>query len=161
MRNGDLLISVSKMSDPRYETLVAAHELIEAMLCRQAGISERAVDAFDRHYEAHRKAGDQSEPGDDPRAPYHRQHVAATKIERELAALLGVVWATIRKRGRRASVARRGLLAHEPHRPVPVIRQRLKCSAIRPNHARTGPRRDPKALCSKIERQKTSISVRF
>ena len=93
-RNGDLLISVSKMSDPRYETLVAAHELIEAMLCRQAGVDERAVDAFDRSYEAHRKAGDQSEPGDDPRAPYHRQHVAATKFERDLAALLGVEWDT-------------------------------------------------------------------
>jgi hypothetical protein len=96
-RNGDLLISVSRMSDPRYETLVAAHELVEAILCRQAGVDERAVDAFDKHYEAHRKAGDVSEPGDQPAAPYHRQQVAATKIERELAALLGVPWAAYEK----------------------------------------------------------------
>jgi hypothetical protein len=85
------------MSDPRYETLVATHELIEAILCRQAGISERAVDAFDKHYKAHRKDDDMSEPGDSPAAPYHRQHVAATKIERELAALLGVDWDTYGK----------------------------------------------------------------
>jgi hypothetical protein len=96
-RNGDLLISVSRMSDPRYETLIAAHELVEAILCRQAGVDARAVDAFDRAYEARRKAGDVSEPGDSPTAPYHRQHQAATKIERELAALLDVDWATYEK----------------------------------------------------------------
>jgi hypothetical protein len=96
-RNGDLLISVSRMSDPRYETLLAAHELVEAILCRQAGVDARAVDAFDKHYEAHRKAGDVSEPGDQPAAPYHRQHQAATEIERALAALLGVDWKTYEK----------------------------------------------------------------
>jgi hypothetical protein len=96
-RNGDLLISVSRMSDPRYETLVAAHELVEAILCRRAGVDERAVDTFDKHYEAHRKAGDVSEPGDDPRAPYHRQHVAATEFERQLAVLLGVNWGSYEK----------------------------------------------------------------
>ncbi len=31
-RQGNLTIRVSAMSDPRYETLVAVHELIEAIL---------------------------------------------------------------------------------------------------------------------------------
>lgn len=53
-------------------------------------MSPEAVDRFDRAYEAKRKPGDDSEPGDDPRAPYHKQHVLAEKIERLLAAELGV-----------------------------------------------------------------------
>jgi hypothetical protein len=43
-------------------------------------------------YEAKRKPGDTSEPGDDAKAPYHREHVFATKIERLLAVELGVNW---------------------------------------------------------------------
>jgi len=90
---GNLQIRVSRLSDPRYETLVAVHELVEAVLCREAGVSEREVDAFDMAYERHRKPGDLGEPGDDPRAPYHRQHAAATWFEKALAGKLGVDWA--------------------------------------------------------------------
>ena len=46
--NGDnLYISVSKMSDPRYELLVAVHELVEVLLCKERGISQVLVDKFD------------------------------------------------------------------------------------------------------------------
>jgi hypothetical protein len=55
-------------------------------------VSPAAVDKFDRAYEAKRKPGDDSELGDDPRAPYHKQHVFAEKIERLLATELGVDW---------------------------------------------------------------------
>jgi hypothetical protein len=34
------------------------------VLSRQAGVSERAVDAFDMAYERRRKPGDLREPGD-------------------------------------------------------------------------------------------------
>jgi hypothetical protein len=61
-------------------------------LCRQAGVKEADVDRFDMAYEKHRKAGDVSEPGDDPAAPYHAQHVAATWFEMRLAEKLGVDW---------------------------------------------------------------------
>jgi hypothetical protein len=88
-----LHITVSKLSDPRYEFLVAAHEMIEAYLALHAGISPAAVDRFDKAYEARRKPGDLSEPGDDPRAPYHFAHAFATKIEKQLAKQLGVGWA--------------------------------------------------------------------
>jgi hypothetical protein len=87
-----LHITVTRMSDPRYETLVAAHELVEAVLCRQAGVSEAAVDAFDKAYERHRPPGDNSESGDSAGAPYHRQHLVATRVERHLAKLLKVNW---------------------------------------------------------------------
>jgi hypothetical protein len=89
---GNLHITVSKMSDQRYEFLVAAQEMIEAYLAMHAGVSPEAVDRFDRAYEAKRKPGDDSEPGDDPRAPYHRQRMFASKIERSLAKQLGVDW---------------------------------------------------------------------
>jgi hypothetical protein len=89
---GNLHITVSKMSDQRYEFLIGMHEAIEAYLAIHAGVSPEAVDKFDRAYEAKRKPGDDSEPGDDPRAPYHREHVFATKVERLLAHELGVDW---------------------------------------------------------------------
>jgi hypothetical protein len=76
-----------------YEFLVGMHEAIEAVLCQHAGISPDAVDRFDKAYEARRKPGDLSEPGDDPRAPYHHQHQVATSIEKRLAKQLDVDWA--------------------------------------------------------------------
>ena len=48
-------------------------EAIEAYLAMHAGVSPEAVDEFDRAYQAKRKAGDDSEPGDDPKAPYRKQ----------------------------------------------------------------------------------------
>jgi hypothetical protein len=62
---------------------------IEAYLAIHAGVSPEAVDKFDKAYEAHRKQGDDSEPGDDPKAPYYQ---IATGIERTLAVELGVDW---------------------------------------------------------------------
>lgn len=91
-RGNVLHIRVSKMSDPRYEFLVALHELVEVYLCRHDGVTEKSVDRFDRTFERRRKKGNTDEPGDDPRAPYRRQHCVATGIERIAAALLGVSW---------------------------------------------------------------------
>jgi hypothetical protein len=91
--DGGVLVVVSRMSDQRYEFLVALHELIEAYLCKHAGISEGKVTAFDKAFETARKPGDLSEPGDDPAAPYHDQHKNATVLEVQLAAMLGVDWA--------------------------------------------------------------------
>jgi hypothetical protein len=89
---GNLHITVSKMSDQRYEFLIGMHEVIEAYLAVHAGISPAAVDKFDEAYEARRKPGDTSEPGDSANAPYHREHVFAEKMERMLAKELGVSW---------------------------------------------------------------------
>jgi hypothetical protein len=93
LRPDGLHIYVSKMSDQRYEFLVGMHEAIEAYLALHAGISPAAVNRFDKAYEAKGRPGDLSEPGDDPRAPYHRQHQVATSIEKRLAKQLGVDWA--------------------------------------------------------------------
>lgn len=89
---GDLTISVSNTSNWKYEALVAVHELCEVLMCKNDGVSQEDVDEFDQAYEAHRKPNDDSEPGDDPAAPYRKQHFIATNIERILAVALGVDW---------------------------------------------------------------------
>lgn len=90
--NGNLTINVSDMKDWRYEFLVAFHELIEAMLCKQRGISQEEVDDFDIAFEARRVRGDLSEPGDNALAPYYNEHQFATCLERLMALELGVIW---------------------------------------------------------------------
>lgn len=90
--NGDLTIKVSKLSDWRREMLIAVHELAEVLICKQQGITQESVDAFDKEYEANRTEDNLNEPGDEPTAPYVKQHCIATGIERILAAELGVSW---------------------------------------------------------------------
>lgn len=87
-----LQIRVSEMGDDRYHFLVALHELVEATLCNDRGISVLEVDEFDKAFEAKRPAGNTDEPGDDPDAPYHLEHGFATGIERLLASALGLNW---------------------------------------------------------------------
>lgn len=69
-----------------YLALVFVHELIEALLCRSARITTDVVDSFDRSF-----VGD-SEPGDDPLAPYHREHTMAESVERQFAKALNLSW---------------------------------------------------------------------
>jgi len=85
---------VSKMNSV-YEFLVLIHEMIEWFLCKQHGISEESVTAFDLQFEERRKLGlerEDAEPGDDRKAPYHKEHRFATKIEKLVARALRVSW---------------------------------------------------------------------
>jgi hypothetical protein len=79
-------IRVSDLGNRECEILVAFHELVEAVLCKDRGISGEAVDAHDRAY-----AGD-GEPGAAADSPYRAEHLMATSFEMQLAALLGVQW---------------------------------------------------------------------
>jgi len=89
---GNLTIRVSKLSNWRREALVAVHELVEVLLCKHEGITQESVDEFDKQFESTRPPDNFDEPGDDPSAPYVKQHCTATGIERLLAAQLGVNW---------------------------------------------------------------------
>lgn len=89
--DGTLHIKVSKLSDERREVLIAVHELVEVVLCKQAGITVEQVDKFDMETFDYKDHPDE-EPGDDPSAPYVKQHCIATGVERILAAELGVNW---------------------------------------------------------------------
>lgn len=91
-KDGVLLINVSDLGDWRYEALVAVHELVEVLLCKEAGVTTKEVDRFDIAFEKRRKPGNEDEPGDDNKAPYRRQHCFATAVERMMAAEMDVAW---------------------------------------------------------------------
>ena len=79
-----LHIKVSDMGDWKKELLVGVHEMVETMLCKESGVTEEQVDAFDlSHSEEH-------EPGENPDAPYYHQHKNAIYIEDMLMQFLGV-----------------------------------------------------------------------
>ena len=89
-------VRVSDMGNSDYELLVAIHELVEWYLTAKRGIKPEDIDDFDIKFEALRSTapeviGDQ-EPGHMVSAPYHKEHVTAERIERILAAELGVDW---------------------------------------------------------------------
>lgn len=90
--DGTLRIKVSEMSDWRHEACVAVHELVEVLMCKQAGVTVEMVDKFDKDFEAHRHPDSVEEPGDSMDAPYRLQHGIASGIERVLGAELGVDW---------------------------------------------------------------------
>lgn len=95
---GDTLhIRVSKLSNWRYEFLIALHELVEVFLCRHSGVTQKQVDKFDIVFEKRRKPGNTDEPGDGKKAPYRTQHCIATGVERIAAAFLGVSWGDYEK----------------------------------------------------------------
>lgn len=92
---GTLQIKVSDMGNKDYEHLVALHELVEVLLCQKRGITTEEVDQFDKQFEKDREAGlhtDDEEAGDDPKAPYRKEHFFATNIEALMSAELGVDW---------------------------------------------------------------------
>lgn len=90
--NGVLRIFVSEELPEDSQDLVAIHELCEAKMCIANGVTQKQVDDFDMNFEANRKDGDESEPGDHVEAPYHKQHRISTAIETMLAAQMGVGW---------------------------------------------------------------------
>jgi hypothetical protein len=99
--DGTLRIKVSEEMGADSCLLVALHELFERKLLEKRGVTTQQVDDFDIAYEkAHREGGtlegkrlDESEPGDDPTAPYHSEHEKSTALEMIAAMLMGVDWA--------------------------------------------------------------------
>jgi hypothetical protein len=85
----NLQIRVSELGDWRKEMAVAFHELFEVLACKASGITQETVDEFDMSWTPH---DDIDEPGDDPKAPYHREHLGALKAEMSLADALGLDW---------------------------------------------------------------------
>lgn len=88
--NGDLQVQIGPMSDWRREVLLGIHEAVEAILCKNNHVPQAAVDAFDQEYD--KTHSTDCNAGDDPAAPYRREHCFATAVERMLCAELGVNW---------------------------------------------------------------------
>ena len=91
--NGKDQIRISDMNNSDYEFLVMIHELIELYLCKKRGIKEGDISAFDIEFEKNREEGNVDEPGDNPNAPYRKEHSFAINIEKQLAIELNVNWA--------------------------------------------------------------------
>lgn len=87
---GDLQVRVSPLSDWRREVLLGIHEAVEAIMCKHNGVTQQQVDAFDIEYDKTHTFDVNA--GDDPAAPYAREHCFATAIERILCAELDVNW---------------------------------------------------------------------
>jgi len=89
---GDLQVRISPMSDWRYEALLQIHETVEAIMCKHNGVTQQSVDEFDVEFDKTHALD--LNAGDDPAAPYKREHCLATAIERILCAELDVDWKT-------------------------------------------------------------------
>lgn len=91
-----LRIVVSSLHNPLAELALIVHELVEAVVCREDGISAEMVDQFDFGFIEGQKNGvipKDAEPGDHPDAPYKEQHELATRIEKEVLHSVGMTWA--------------------------------------------------------------------
>ncbi len=82
---------ITQYRNEKYAHLILIHELVEMLLVKQRSIKFSVIDDFDINYL------DEGEPGDDLSAPYHKEHVFATAIERLCAQEMGVDWAEYEK----------------------------------------------------------------
>jgi|SRR5215469_7158573 len=97
---GDTLhVYVSDMGDPitfdsRFsEMAVGIHEAVEALYCRFDGVSDKDVDSFDMDEKIQAEITELDiEPGDHPSAPYKKQHLFATAIEKMLCVAFHIPW---------------------------------------------------------------------
>lgn len=78
--------------------MLGVHELCEALMCMDQGISFKAIDRWDMAYEKNRKPGDESEPGEHKGCPYRDAHLTALRIEMAMAVELGVDWCAYERR---------------------------------------------------------------
>ena len=79
-----LKINISETGNEDSNFLIAVHELIEAYLCKKAGITGEQVDQWDMNFKS------EGEPGDDPYCPYRNEHTIASYIEVQTARYLGI-----------------------------------------------------------------------
>ncbi len=89
--DGCICIKVSDTGFRIDALLVGIHEAVEAILCREHGVKEADVDAFDVEFNRTHDLSEE-EPGEDPGAPYRREHATADVVERIVALEAGVVW---------------------------------------------------------------------
>ena len=83
----EIWFEITELSDPLYSVAILLHELHEFYRNKDLGTTIEEIDKFDMvdHPEL-------EEPGDDPRAPYHKQHLEASVIERACLAMAGRSW---------------------------------------------------------------------
>lgn len=86
-----MVINVSDLANKDYEFAIALHELVEAYICVKRGITQKMVDEFDFNFKG------EGEPGEQPAAPYYKEHQFASIIEHMIINELGINWAAFNK----------------------------------------------------------------
>jgi len=66
------------------EFLILIHEMVEVLLVIARDISIDKIDEFDMSFKG------EGEPGDDPVAPYYKEHQFATLVDKQMAVELGL-----------------------------------------------------------------------
>ncbi|HEY4799510.1 MAG TPA: hypothetical protein VII99_10580 [Bacteroidia bacterium] len=70
----------------KMEFCVMIHEFVESFLCHQDNIKTSDIDKWDLDHL------DDEDPGSNPEAPYHTQHMFATEVEKLMCSILGLDW---------------------------------------------------------------------
>lgn len=99
--SGDIAVFVSDLGNWKFHALMGVHELVEALVCRELGVTQEAVDAFDAAFLRGQESGlygKDAEPGYHPEAPYRLAHFVAETVERVLAVALNADWAEYGRR---------------------------------------------------------------
>ena len=79
-------VHISKMDKWQYEAMVLIHELVEMILTKHRRINWDKITKFDVNNPQ------LEEPGLNKKAPYHKEHLFATKIEKSLCCELNLDW---------------------------------------------------------------------
>ena len=82
---------ITRMSTQMFSVAILLHEIHEYFRLAEDGISVEEIDKFDIDHP------ELEEPGDDPRAPYHKQHLESSVIERASIAMSGRLWSEYEK----------------------------------------------------------------
>ena len=85
-KKGNWEIRISEMKAD-YEFMVLIHELVEFYLTQKKGITEPDIMYFDTHEGKY-----SDDPGMMKSAPYHKEHMFATKIEKMICKQMGLDW---------------------------------------------------------------------
>ena len=80
------IFKISKLNNADYEFLLFIHALTEWYLTERIGITEETISKFDKE---HKMLDD---PGRSKKAPYHKEHLFAEKVEKLISKKLGVDW---------------------------------------------------------------------
>ena len=91
-RGKETWFEVAHLPDWRYEALVAVDELVEYFLCKDRGIKIKDIDKFDIKTVFEIDPKNQNDPGRSKHAPYHKEHMFATRIEKLLCKEFGIDW---------------------------------------------------------------------
>lgn len=93
--NGVMQVKVSNFGLEIENFMVAIHEVVELVLLRHRGVTDKDIDKFDFEFEQRVKkgeAGRNDEPGFASDSPYIQEHTLATAVELQMCAVAKINW---------------------------------------------------------------------